>query len=146
MIARQRLLRHESAMRTPRPTSLDFASSVATVLFWPILALVVWGELRPDVPTVLHGINDKLLHFGSYFALGALAGAAIKQRGLLKWAVLGLIAFGALIEIIQAFVGRDPSLLDGINNGAGVIAGILVARFVLAALQWDYVKDTASGP
>ena len=78
--------------------------------------------------------------------LGALAGAAIKQRGLLKWAVLGLIAFGALIEIIQAFVGRDPSLLDGINNGAGVIAGILVARFVLAALQWDYVKDTPSGP
>src|SRR5262245_44185505 len=122
-------------MRTPRPTSLDFASSAAAIQFWPILALVVWGELRPDVPAVLHGINDKFLHFGSYFVLGALAGAAIKQRGLLKWAVLGLIVFGALIEIIQAFVGRDPSLLDGITNGAGVIAGILVARFVIAALM-----------
>jgi VanZ family protein len=74
-----------------------------------------------------------------------LAGAAIKQRGLLKWAVLGLIVFGALIEITQAFVGRDPSLLDGITDSAGVIAGILVARFVLAALQWDYVRDTPSG-
>ena len=88
----------------------------------------------------------KFLHFGSYFVLGALAGAAIKQRGLLKWAVLGLIVFDALIEIIQAFVGRDPSLLDGITNGAGVIAGILVARFVLAPLQWDYVRDTPPGP
>jgi VanZ family protein len=133
-------------MGTSPRTFLDAARLAATVLFWPVLALVVWGELRPDVPTVLQGINDKFLHFGAYFVLAALAGGAIKQRGLLKWAVLGLIAFGALIEIIQAFVGRDPSLLDGINNGAGVIAGILVARFVLAALQWDYVKDTPSGP
>src|SRR5262245_35815172 len=113
---------------------IDLVRFATTVLFWPILALVVWGELRPDVPAVFHGINDKFLHFGSYFVLGALAGAAIKQRGLLKWAVLGLIVFGALIEIIQGFVGRDPSLLDGITNGAGVIAGILVARLVLAAL------------
>ena len=133
-------------MGTSPRTFLDAVRLAATVLFWPVLALVVWGELRPDVPTVLQGINDKFLHFGAYFVLGALAGGAIKQRALMKWAALGLILLGAVIEIIQAFVGRDPSLLDGITNGAGVIVGILVTRFVLAALQWDYVRDLPSGP
>jgi VanZ family protein len=94
--------------------------------------LAFWGELKPDVPTVLEGINDKVLHFGAYFILRAMAGGAIRQRSRLKWATLGVIAFGAAIELIQAFVGRAPSLLDGITNGAGVIAGVVVARFILA--------------
>ena len=51
------------------------------VLFWPVLAFVLWGQLQPDVPPVLQGINDKFLHFSAYFILGAMAGGAIKQRG-----------------------------------------------------------------
>ena len=117
-----------------------------TVLFWPVLAFVVWGELRPEVPRVLHGINDKVLHFSAYFILGAMAGGAIRQRGWVKWAVLGLIALGGVIEVIQAFVGRDPSLLDGITNGVGAIAGALLARFILDPLRvrWGYDTDTPS--
>ena len=52
------------------------------ILFWPVLALVLWGELRSEMPRALHGINDKALHFGAYFILGAMAGGAIRARTL----------------------------------------------------------------
>ena len=117
-----------------------------TVLFWPVLAFVLWGELRPEVPRLLHGINDKALHFTAYLILAAMAEGAIRQRGWVKWAVLGLIALGAVMEVIQGFVGRDPSLLDAITNGGGAIAGALLARFVLDVLRarWGSETDTPS--
>src|SRR5262245_33473658 len=106
-------------MRTMPLLFLDFARFAAAVLFWPILVIIIWGELKPDVPTVFQDFNDRFLHFSSYFMLGALAGGAIKQHSRVKWAVVGLILLGALLEFIQAFVGRDPSLFDAIANGAG---------------------------
>ena len=61
--------------------------------------------------------NDKALHFTAYLILAMVEGA-IRQRGLVKIGPYsGLIAFGAVIEVMQAFVGRDPSLLDAITNG-----------------------------
>jgi VanZ family protein len=116
------------------------------ILFWPVLAFVIWGELRPEVPRVLHDINDKVLHFSAYFILAAMAAGAVRQRGWVKWAVLGLITLGAVLEFVQAFVGRDPSFLDGITNGIGAIAGALLARFVLDALRvsWQYDTDRPS--
>ena len=106
-------------METSPRTFLDAARFSATVLFWPILALVVWGELRLDVPTALQGINDKFLHFGAYLILGALAGGAIKQRGLLKWAVLGLIVFDAMIYFI---LHRRPAPLHRLSGQRGLAA------------------------
>ena len=75
-----------------------------------------------------------------------MAEVAIRQRAWVKWAVLGLIALGAVMEVIQAFVGRDPSLLDAITNGGGAIAGALLARFVLDAVRarWGYETGTPS--
>ena len=90
------------------------------------------------------GIETSVSVQSAYFILGAMAGAAIRQRGWVKWAVLGLIALGGAIEVIQAFVGRDPSLLDGITNGAGAIAGALLARFVHDALRLRWGYDTPS--
>jgi VanZ family protein len=125
---------------------LEAARLADAVLFWPVLAFVLWGELRPEVPTVLQGVNDKFLHVVSYLILGAMAAGAITQRRRVKWAILGLIILGAVIELIQAFVGRDPSLLDAIANGAGAIAGALLARFALDPLRerWGYNRETPS--
>jgi VanZ family protein len=113
------------------------------VLFWPVLGFVLWGELQPDVPSALQGIGDKFLHFAAYFILGAMAGVAIKERGWAKRAVVGLIILGAIVEVIQGFVGRDPSFLDGITNGAGALVGTLVARVVVDCLRrrWDSGTD-----
>ena len=120
--------------KSPR-AFLHAARLADAVLFWPLLAYVLWGQLQPDVPPVLQSINDKLLHFTAYFVLGAMAGGAVKDRGKVKWAVLGLILVGAAVEILQAYVGRETSLLDGLTNGAGAIAGALLARYVLDPLR-----------
>ena len=100
----------------------------------PCSAYVLWGQLQPDVPSTLQGINDKLLHFAAYFVLGAMAGGAVRRPGAVKWVVLGLIVVGAAIEIVQGYVGRETSVLDGVANGTGAIAGALLARFVLDPL------------
>lgn len=131
--------------KPPRPV-LHAARLADAFLFWPVLAFVVWGELAPDVPDPLHGINDKLLHFGAYFVLGAMAGGAVRMRGRVKWAVLGLILVGAVMEFLQAQVGRDASIYDEVANSVGAIAGALLARFVLDPLRvrWGYDTDTPS--
>lgn len=118
------------------PRAILHAARLAdAVLFWPLLAYVLWGQLQPDVPTLLQGVNDKVLHFTAYFILGAMAGGAVKDRGKVKWAVLGLILVGAGVEVLQAYVGRETSFLDGVTNGAGAIAGALLARYVLDPLR-----------
>ena len=132
-------------VKTPR-AFLHAARLADAVLFWPVLAYVLWGQLQPDVPRLLEGINDKLLHFSAYFVLGAMAGGALRQPGSVKWAVLGLIVVGAAVEVIQAYVGRETSVLDAVANCAGAIAGALLARFVLDPLRrrWGYDTDTPS--
>jgi VanZ family protein len=120
--------------QSPR-TFLHAARLADAVLFWPVLAYVLWGQLQPDVPLVLQSINDKILHFTAYFVLGAMAGGAVKDRAKVKWAVLGLIVVGAAVEVLQAYVGRETSLLDGVTNGAGAITGALLARYVLDPLR-----------
>jgi VanZ family protein len=133
-------------MRKPPRPVLHAARLADAILFWPVLAFVLWGQLHPDIPSGLPEINDKLLHFGAYFVLGAMAGGAVRTRGRVKWAILGLIAVGAAIELLQAYVGRETSLLDGMANGAGAIAGALLARFVLDPLRvrWGYDSDAPS--
>ena len=133
-------------MRKPPRPFLHAARLADAVLFWPVLALVLWGELQPDIPNVLHDINDKLLHFGAYFVLGAMAGGAVRKRWQAKWAILGLIVVGAAIEVLQAYVGRETSFLDGVANGVGAVAGALLARFVLDPLRerWGYDSDAPS--
>ena len=128
--------------KPPRPV-LHAARLADAVLFWPVLAFVLWGQLQADIPGVLYEVNDKLLHFSAYFVLGAMAGGAIRKRGRVKWAVLGLILVGAAIELLQAYVGRETSFLDGVANGVGAIAGTLLARFVLDPLRarWGYDVD-----
>jgi VanZ family protein len=130
------------AVKLPRPL-LHAARLADAVLFWPVLALVVWGQLRPDVPGQIAEVGDKLLHFSAYFVLGAMAGGAIRRGGQVKWAVLGLILLGAALELFQASVGRETSFLDGVANAAGAIAGAGLARFVLDPLRrrWGYDTD-----
>jgi VanZ family protein len=132
--------------KPPRPI-LHAARLIDAALFWPMLGFVLWGQLQPDNPSaLLFEINDKLLHFVAYFVLGAMAGGAVRTRGQVKWAVLGLIVVGAAIELLQAYVGRETSLLDGVANGAGAIVGALLARFVLDPLRarWGYDTDATS--
>jgi VanZ family protein len=133
-------------MSKPSRALLHAARLADAVLFWPVLGFVLWGQLQPEIPGALQVINDKLLHLAAYFVLGAMAGGAIKQRGQVKWAVLGLIAVGAAMEVFQGYAGREASMADVIANATGAIAGAAFARFVLDPLRqrWGYDTDLPS--
>jgi VanZ family protein len=98
---------------------------LAAWLFWPAALLVTWGELTPSPPRLEVHVWDKLLHFTAYFGLAALAAWSLRSRRALLCAVLGLIAFGGLLEIIQGFTGRDAEWLDEAANIMGAVLGAL---------------------
>jgi len=108
--------------------------NLAAVLFWPAMALVTWGELTPSPPHLEVHIWDKLLHVTAYFGLAALAALSLKTRRSLIYAVLGLILFGGLLEIVPNLTGRDADWLDEAANSLGALlgaaAGLIVLRLV----------------
>src|SRR4029079_4255438 len=115
--------------------SLHRARIIDSILLWPVLALVIWGELTRLAPEVRWHFNDKLVHFLSYFLLGAMAAAALKHRRPVVLAVLGLILLGGALEIVQGWVGRDRSFLDEVANTAGAVTGALLARIFVEPLR-----------
>jgi VanZ family protein len=121
-------------MKFPRPW-LHAARIADLILFYPALLLVIWGELTPRPPSVVEGLNDKLLHFIAYFGLAAMAASAIRHRKPGIVAALGLIVLGGVLEIAQGFVGRDMSLYDELANTCGVLVGGFAARAVVEPLR-----------
>ena len=89
------------------------------LLFWPGLALVTWGELTPSPPHLGMHVWDKLLHFTAYFGLSGMASLSLSSRRAVFYAVLALIAFGGLLEIVQGMTGRDAEWLDEAANTLG---------------------------
>lgn len=100
-----------------------WARRLAFWLFWPALILVVWGELTPHPPHL--DAPDKLLHFLAYFGLSGIATTALAHRRAVLAIVLGLIALGGALEILQSFTGRDAEWLDEAANAAGAVLGAL---------------------
>lgn len=92
-------------------------------LFWPALAIVVWGELTSGPSTVEIHVWDKALHFTGYFGLALIATLALRANRNVLWALLALIAIGGLLEIVQGMVGRDADIFDEAANTLGVLTG-----------------------
>jgi VanZ family protein len=117
-------------------TDFHAARIVDAVVFWPMLAFVIWGELSaPSNLPLIHNFNDKIQHFSAYFILSAMAAAAVKRRGTAICACAGLILLGGILEIVQGFTGRDMSIYDELANSAGVILGGIGARVVIEPLR-----------
>jgi VanZ family protein len=121
-------------MKIPRPW-LHAARMADSILFYPALLLVVWGELSPRPSEVIEGANDKLLHFIAYFGLAAMAAMAVRRRRAAIFAALGLIVLGGVLEIIQGFGGRDMSLYDEFANISGVLVAGFAARAIVEPLR-----------
>ena len=113
---------------------MNFSRLSAMWLFWPAVAVVVWGELFATASETPH-VWDKLLHFTAYFGLSGLALVALvgrTRRTLL--AALGLVLLGGALEVVQGMIGRDMSLYDELANAIGVLAGLGVGWIYLACL------------
>jgi len=129
-------------MNLPRPL-LHAARIADEILFYPALALVIWGELTGSEPHILDlfgPLNDKILHFLAYFGLAGMAAAGFKSRKTVLLVSFGLVVLGGVLEIVQGFTGRDMSFYDELANIAGVITGAVLARAIIEPLRrrWEY--------
>jgi VanZ family protein len=96
-------------------------------------AAIFWASSRPSVPLPEVRASDKLAHFGAYAVLGLLAARGATAHGLAPVVpvVLGVL-YGASDELHQHFVpGRSPEIADWVADSLGVLAGVLLFRFVL---------------
>jgi len=104
---------------------------LALYLFWPAIALVVWGELSKEPAAVENLVWDKALHFTAYFGLSGMICLVLKNWRRTLVAAISLILFGGALEIIQGFTGRDPSFYDELANTIGVLAGFAAGQAIL---------------
>ena len=113
---------------------LPWIRRAGKILFWPALAVVIWGELSPHPPELPGPLMwDKLDHFIAYFGLALLSTLAWGLKRSLVWLFLGLVALGGGMEILQALLGRDAEWGDFLANDLGILIGLGVAATYLAA-------------
>lgn len=101
-------------MRPVAPALFRLALGVA-------LIVTTWAALNPAPPALPHQ-SDKLVHALAFLTLALLADSAFPRQAFLLPKALPLLAYGLLLEILQAALGtRIGSLADGLANGAGLL-------------------------
>jgi len=107
----------------PSPHRAVLWAWVVTFLLAVLLGVMT---LSPSVPSVGPATNDKLQHFVGFALLAAPLGIAYPRR---IWAViLAAVLFGALIELVQPYVGREREGADLVADALGAICGATLAR------------------
>jgi VanZ family protein len=90
------------------------------------------GEQLPQVR-----VWDKLQHMLAYVALSLWFGSITPRRSY-AWTAAGLLAYGAVIELLQGWMeqGRHADLSDLGANATGIAAGLLLALTPLG--RWPH--------
>jgi VanZ family protein len=122
---------------------LKFLQNLSLWLFWPGLALIVWGELTPHPPDSSSILAwDKAQHFTAYFGLAAMATTMVLGLNRrLAVAILGVILLGGGLEILQGYTGRDPDIFDFAANTLGALSGTAVGTLCWIALRGRVLVD-----
>ncbi|WP_150911453.1 VanZ family protein [Marinobacter halotolerans] len=111
----QRLLRCQPFWRT------GLVLSAMVILF-----LATTSEPYP-IPSAS---SDKINHLLAFIQLTVVTRLAWPYLSRI-WVALGVLGFGLLIEITQAFLPhREFSLLDLATDGGGIVLGLLPCRFI----------------
>ncbi|MGL4555036.1 MAG: VanZ family protein [Gemmataceae bacterium] len=105
-------------------------------------ALVVWTYLLVS-PTAAHSLGElvvptarrflaaKVGHFTGYAAFAFAVPFLTARPGVRLGVVAGLIAHGALTELVQLYVpGRTGELRDVVIDSAGVLTGLAAGRWL----------------
>jgi len=95
-------------------------------LFWSAALFAFVMAALPQPPQVPGAPSDKMLHIVAFACLALLGSAAYPRLSSLKL-VIGLSAFGGLIELVQLIpsLHRDTELLDWVADTAAVAAIVL---------------------
>ena len=104
--------------------------SAVTIVLAVIIAVLTLAPMPAGGPAG----SDKLYHVLAFACL-AFPLPLVRPR-LAIWVVLGVIAYGGAIEVIQPFFGRQAEwadlVADGIGAVVGATAGYLLSGRVLA--------------
>ena len=100
------------------------------ILFWTAALFTLVMALLPHPPRIPGEPSDKIQHIAAFITLAGLAGFGYPDRKLK--AALGLVAFGAAIELLQMIpaLHRDAQLGDWI---ADTIAALTVLAILAIA-------------
>jgi VanZ family protein len=99
---------------------------------WALTALIALAlcitTLSPGMPAVGPPNSDKWQHFAGFALLALPLGYARPRWG---WQIIfGVLAFGAMIEVIQPFVGRGAEWADLAADVAGAAVAVLAMRLL----------------
>ena len=108
--------------------------SIVMIILFVIITLLSFVHIKLRGSFGPFGV-DKVYHVVAYFCL-ALPLPLARPR-LTTWVVLGVIACGGSIELIQYSFGREASLGDFVANGIGAIVGAVIARQLGLLLCWS---------
>ena len=91
-----------------------------------VLAVIIAVLTLAPMPSGGPAGSDKLYHVLAFACL-AFPLPLVRPR-LAVWVILGVIAYGGMIEMIQPFFGRQAEWADLVADGIGAILGASVAR------------------
>ena len=87
----------------------------------------------PHPPPVPGEPSDKVMHMLAFATLGALAAYGFERTSVARL-FLGLTAFGAVIEAVQAIpmLHRDSDIIDLLADMAAALAALVAVRWLAA--------------
>ena len=100
-------------------------SSTVTIVFLAIITLLSLAPIQLNGSFGPVGV-DKVYHVVAYCCLAFPLPLA--RLRLTTWVILGVIACGGSIELIQYLFAREASWGDFVANGIGAIVGAVIAR------------------
>jgi VanZ family protein len=111
---------------------------------WFCVVLIAYLSLVPEELEVRTGISGKLEHVAAYLGTSALLALSYPRKPWLI--VLGLAAYGGLLEVLQSLSpGRTPSILDASASWSGAILGVVAVGFLGRRLEPRLRRPPAAG-
>jgi VanZ family protein len=98
-----------------------------------VLAVIIAVLTLAPVPSGGPAGSDKVYHVLAFAAL-AFPLPLVRPRWTV-WVILGVIAYGSVIEVIQPFFGRQAEwadlVADAIGAVVGAVTGTALSRYIL---------------
>jgi VanZ family protein len=97
---------------------------------WALVLLALYGSLTSNGTIAHAGINDKIMHAGTYATL-SLWFAGIYPRSRYVLIAIGLFLMGISAEFLQGWMhaGRTKDLFDVMANTIGILVGLALATW-----------------
>jgi len=107
---------------------------IALLLYWSaIFALTHIPPINIPGWVVAMRISDKAVHYLAYLVFVFLLWFAVSpdsrvnwRRAAVWWVLVTVVCYGVFDEWLQAYVGRDPDVMDFLADLAGLVTGLIL--------------------